>query len=110
MLLLKAIGWIIWLIVAFLAVSWAYGMRTYAKAGQPFQRATAVQTFFLSVISLVFLLTDYSKLHILWVGPVCFLGAIFLALSGIPILSPLVMLATRVFVEIVLVGVQRPRN
>ena len=108
--MLKAIGWTIWVIVAFLAVSWAHGMRTYAKAGQPFQRATAVQTFFLWVIAFIFLLTDYSKLHILWVGPVCFLGASLLAVSGVPILSPLVMLATRVFVEMVLVGVQRPRS
>ncbi len=69
--------------------------------------ATAVQTLFLWIIALVFLLMDYSKLHILWVGPVSFLAASFLVLSGVPLLSPLVIFATRAFVEIVLLGAER---
>lgn len=108
--MLTIIGWIVWSVVAILAGAWAYGLRTFARTSQPFQMATAVQTLFLWIIALIFLLTDYSKLHILWVGPVSFLAASFLALSGVPLLSPLVILATRAFVEIVLVGVVRVRK
>ena len=101
----QIIGWAIWSIVVFLAISFAFGCRTYAKTGRGFQWATGILTFFLWFIAVLFLVSDWNKFHILWVVPMSFFAATFLASRGIPILSPLVLFATRVFLNIVLIGV-----
>lgn len=104
------IGWIAWSVVAFLALSFAYVCRKYASQGLGFQWATGVQTLFLWVIAFVFLLSPVNKLHILWVTPIAWLLSQFIALSGIPILSPLVLLVTRVFLDIVCFPYRRQRQ
>lgn len=104
------LGWLVWTILAFFAISWAHGLRTYARAGQSFTNATAVQTLFLWALAILFLVSDHSKLHILWLAPASFFLGMFLALSGIPILTPLVLLITKAFVSLVLVGVRQPRE
>jgi hypothetical protein len=103
----SVIGWIAWLVVAYLALTFAYGCRKYAAAGQGFQWVTGVQTFFWWVIAVVFLVTPLNKLHIIWLVPLGFFSAQFIALAGIPILSPLVHLATRMFLALILVGVRK---
>ncbi len=103
----SVIGWIAWAVAAYLALTFAYGCRKYAAAGQGFQWATGVQTFFWWVISVVFLVAPLNKLHIIWLLPVGFLSGSFIALGGIPILSPVVLLLTRMFLALVLVGVKR---
>ena len=104
----SVIGWIAWVGVVFLAVTFAYGCRKCAAAGQDFQWATGVQTFFWWVIAVVFLITPFNKLHIIWLVPLGFFLAQFVALAGIPILSPLILLVTRMFLALVLIGVKRP--
>jgi hypothetical protein len=107
--MLSILAWTIWAIVAFLAVSWAYGLRAYTKKGQSVPIAMAVQTLFLWVIAVVFLFVSYSKLHILWVIPLCFVLSFYLTLARrVPILTPVVMWFTGLFVEIVLLGLKRP--
>ncbi len=107
--MLSILSWTIWAIVAFLALSWAYGLRVYTKKGQSVPIATAVQTFFLWVIAVVFLFSGYSKLHILWVAPICFVASFYLTLARrVPILTPMVMWFTGLFVEFVLLGLKRP--
>jgi hypothetical protein len=90
-----------------LAVSFAFGCRSYAKSGH-FQWATGVQTFFFWLIAILFLVFRWNKLHILWVTPVAFFMSLFLVLGGIPILSPLVLFATRIFLGIILIGIKKP--
>lgn len=104
---LSVIGWIAWAVVAYLAVTFAYGCRRYAATGQGFQWATAVQTFFWWLISVVFLLTSLNKLHIIWLLPVGFFSAQFIALGGVPILSSAIRFATRMFMGLILVGVRK---
>jgi len=104
----QIIGWIIWGILAFFAVSFAFGCRSYTKSGQGFQWATGVQTFFFWAIAISFLVFGWNKLHILWMTPVAFFAAQFLVLVGIPILSPIVLFATRMFLFVVLFGVKKP--
>jgi len=91
------IGWTIWGVTAFLAISFAFGCRRYAKSGQEFQWTTGVQTFFWWIIATLFLIFDWNKLHILWIAPICFFSAQLLVLGGIPILSNFVMFATKGF-------------
>jgi DNA-directed RNA polymerase subunit RPC12/RpoP len=103
----QIIGWVFWAILVFFAVSFAYGCRTYAKLGHGFQWATAIQTFFCWLIAILFLVFGWNKLHILWVAPIAFFSAQFLVL-GVPILTPIVLFATKMFLAIILLGVRKP--
>ena len=103
----QIIGWIIWGIVAIWALSFAFGCRSHTKSGQDFQWATGVQTFFLWLITILFLVFDLNKLHILWIAPAAFFTAQLLVFVGIPILSPLVLFVTRIFLNIVLIGIRK---
>ena len=105
---MEIIGWILWLFVAFLAVTFAFGTRQYAKVGAPFQNATAVQTLFWWLLAVGFLVSDWNKLHLLWSIPVAFLASQMIGLGAIPLLSPLVLIVTRIFVRIILIGVKVP--
>jgi len=103
------LGWAIWAITTLLAISWAFGIRTYAKQRKPFPITTAVQGFFLWLIAVVFLYASYSKLHILWIAPICFLASFFLTLARrVPIVTPVVLWFAGLFVEIVTLGIKRP--
>ncbi len=104
----QIIGWIIWAILAFFAISFVFGCRKYAKSGKGFQWATGVQTFFFWTIAILFLIFGWNKLHILWITPVMFFVAQFLVLGGIPILSPIVLFATKLFLSVILIGVKKP--
>lgn len=102
--MLPIIGWVAWTFSAYLALTWAYSCRRMVRSGQSFQWATAVQTFFCWVIAVVFLFSSLNKLHILWLLPVLFFGAQFLVLAGVPILTPVVLFLTQIFMKLVLVG------
>jgi len=98
------IEWVTWSIVVLLALYFAYGCRAYAKSGRSFNLTVGVQTFFFWTIAIVFLVFGWNKLHMLWVTPIAFFAALFLVLGNVPILSPLVMFATRKFLSVVLLG------
>jgi hypothetical protein len=107
--MLSILGWAVWALVAFLALSWSFGIRDYARKGESVPVATAVQTLFFWVIAVVFLFAGRSKLHILWVAPLGFITSFFLALGRrIPIITPVIMWFTGLLVEIVLLGQKRP--
>jgi hypothetical protein len=103
----QIIGWVVWGIVAFLAISFARGCRSYAKSGQGFQWASGVQTFFWWLIAIIFLIFEWNKLHILWIAPISFFSAQFLVLGSVPILSPIILFATRMFLGIILIGIEK---
>ncbi len=104
----QIIGWIIWTILAFLAISFTFGCRTYAKSGKGFQWDTGVLTFFFWIIAIFFLFFGWNKLHILWIIPTALFTAQFLVLSGIPILSPIILFATKIFLSVILIGIKKP--
>lgn len=106
----QIIGWTVWGIVAFLAVSFAWGCRSYSKSGQGFQWATGVQTFFWWVIAILFLIFEWNKLHMLWIAPTLFFSAQLLVLGRVPLLSPIILFATRMFLGIILIGVEKPEG
>ena len=106
---LNILGWIIWTITLLLALSWTFGVRSHVSKGVGIPHATAVQVFFLWAIVLVFRLFAFSKLHILWVAPVCFIASIYLTLARrVPILTPAVLWFAGLCMELALVGVKRP--
>ena len=108
--MLEILGWILWLGVAFLCVSFAVGCRLYAKRGQGFQWGTAIQTLFWWILAILFLVTKWNKLHLIWLAPAAFFAAPFLALGTTPILSPLIRMLTYLFMQIVLLGISDERR
>ena len=110
-ILLTILGWLAWCVVAYLAITFVYGTRMYAKSGVPLNSITCVQTFLWWAIALTFLFSNLSKLHIIWLVPISFLGARFIALSGFPpIVADISLLLTQIFLSIILLGVRVPRG
>jgi hypothetical protein len=103
----QIIGWFTWLFDVYLALTFAYGCRKSAVAGVGFQWATAVQTFFWWIIAIIFLITSWNKLHIIWIMPVGFISASFITLGNIPIISHIVLVVTRLFMSVILFGVKK---
>ena len=106
-IVLSIIGWVAWTFSAYLALSFAYGCRKTVRSRSfyyPLLWPTAVQTFFWWVIAIVFLFTPFNKLHILWLLPALFFGAQFLVHSRIPILTPVILFLTGIFMKLVLFG------
>jgi hypothetical protein len=98
------IGWVAWTFSAYLALTFVYGCRKTVRSGKSFQWATAVQTFFWWVIAVVFLFIPLNKLHILWLLPILLFSAQFLVLTGVPILMPVILFLTQVFMKLILFG------
>jgi len=108
---LSVLGWIIWIIIFLLALSWTFGVRKYVSKGSGIPHATAVQLFFLWAIALVFRFFSFNKLHILWVAPLCFFASIYLTLARhVPIVTPVVLWFAGLCMEIALMGVKRPKQ
>jgi hypothetical protein len=103
----QIIGWIIWGIFASIAIVWTFGCRFYVKHGRGIHHVTAMQTFSFWFIAVLFLLYDWNKFHLFWVAPVSFLVAQLLVSGGIPIVSCVAMLATKIFLGIILIGIDQ---
>jgi hypothetical protein len=82
--MLQIIGWIVWGIVTFLAIALTRGWvrRSYSRQGKAYQMATWVQTFFLWVIVILFLVFEWNKLHLIWIAPILFFSAQVLVFLG----------------------------
>lgn len=106
----QIIGWIIWIILVFLVFSFAFGCRSYAKSGRGFQWTTGTQTLFLLLITILFLKFDWNKLHILWIAPSTLFLAQLTISGGVPILSPLILFFTRMFLNVILIGIKKSNS
>lgn len=105
--MLSVADWLVWAIDIFLAASWTYGIRLATRQGESVSIPTAIQTLFFWIIAIVFFLTDHSKLHILWVVPLCFLTSLLVTFVRVPILGPLIRWMTGLFLVLALAGVKR---
>jgi hypothetical protein len=90
----------IYVIAIFLALAWAFGIRTYTKRGTGTTMATVNTTmlFFISLIMLPIL--ELSALHFLWIYPVS-------VVIGMLSLSPpfsILSYPGRIFASIVCIG------
>jgi hypothetical protein len=103
----EIIGWIIWGIITLLAISWAYGCRVYFAQKSGFQIATGLQTFSWWIISLVFFVFPLNKLHILWVAPLAFWAARIIVYFPVPIITPVILFFTNIFLILILIGVKK---
>ena len=71
--MLTTFEWIVWAVAVFIALSLTYGAVRRLLAKQPVMRATLYQGIFLWAVSLFLLFTPtISKLHLIWIVPICF--------------------------------------
>ncbi len=71
--MLEIFEWIVWGIAIFIALSLTYGAVRRLMAKQPVMKATLYQGIFIGVASLFLLFSpSVSKLHLIWIVPVCF--------------------------------------
>lgn len=98
-------GWIVWGLLAGLAIFLALGARISTKSGYNFTKAIAVQTFLLWLSLILFLFFDCNKLHLLWITPAIFIGVNLI--GGIPIISHILFICTWIFMKIILIGCKK---
>lgn len=101
----KLIGWVLWLLLLLLALSWLRGVRRYVSKGESVSYYTIIQTTFLWVILLTFLFASLNKLHILWVTPLAFFGTY--VLLAIPVLGGAILSISKIFTTIMCTGVKK---
>ncbi len=119
----QIIGWTAWGIVVLVAGLLSYGCRSHVKHRQYFNLGAGVQMLCFWVIVILFLIFEWNKLHLLWIAPLSFLVtslffSYLLAFAKLPmplililfgLLSPILM-ATRIFLGILLIGIEKPSN
>ncbi len=103
----QIIGWIIWGIITLWAIILVLASRASAKLGQTLQPAAGATILFLWIIVVLFCLFDWNKLHILWLAPLSFFTAHFLAARRLPVLSPMISSISRFFLSVVFMGIER---
>ncbi|MDD5010722.1 MAG: hypothetical protein PHQ00_01210 [Phycisphaerae bacterium] len=103
-------GWILWGILVFYVILMAWACRAYTNPGDKnlfkctLQWANIIQAVFFLVVTILFLIFRWNKLHILWVIPVIFLCSNFFVAYNVPIFSPLIIYITKVYLSIILIG------
>lgn len=104
----EIIGWVIWGIIALLALYFTFGWRHSISEGESLSWAIGFQTLSFWVIAIVFLFAPWNKLHILWITPVAFIFAQFTTgIVRIPIISPIVLFLTDLFLRLILIGIKK---
>ena len=102
----QTIGWIIWGILALLAVWGVFINRKQVKSGQDFNFSGGMVILFVWIIAVLFLVFGWNKLHILWVLPIALFSVPFFITEKIPAISSLTIFLTKVFGGGVLVGIE----
>lgn len=98
------IGWIAWSFVVFLTLSYVRGFRLYARSGQPFSFMTGLQTLLLYTVAFIFLFSQASKLHILWILLLIYFRPLLFYLQY----APLMIFFVRLLVRISIIDVKCP--
>ena len=104
----KIIGWTIWSIITFLAIWGVYSWRKKVESGEEFDWTPYSITLSFWVISILFLIFDWHKLHLLWIVPIAFMTISSAVLNQTPIVSSILLFAIQLFQKIALVGVKTP--
>ena len=102
----QIIGWIIWSVTTLLAITGIVKCRKTGRSENGFDGITGILTFSLWLISILFLVFDWNKLHILWTAPIVLLLIPYLMRKEIPIVSPTILTTTAIFLTIILAGIK----
>jgi len=98
--------WIVWIISLLIFIYFLYGIRNDAKTDKPIHIVTLVQVILLLFSPVIFLFHDWSKFHLLWVVPTCFiLGWIIgFIILPVPVIGDILRNISLIFAYIFLSG------
>ena len=75
---MEFIGWILWIIVFYLAITWTIGVKGFLLMGLGETQINYITIILFWTVFIIFLITDISKLHIFWVAPLSYIIALIL--------------------------------
>jgi hypothetical protein len=70
-MLLDALQWGTWVVSLLVFIGWLSQVRNDAKHNKPIHMAILVQTIFLLLAPISFVISSWNKFHLLWVVPMC---------------------------------------
>lgn len=99
--------WVVFLIhVIFFNVGWVFGCRRYLKTQGGFTYNSASVALLLTVTTVIFLMSDVNKLHLLWITPLISFVLPVIDLFSIPIFGKIYLMIVILFSRIITVGVR----
>ena len=108
MSLIDIFGYLLYIILIFVTVTWMYGVRI-----KNIQYTTALGSLYLLVLTIIFPLCGVSFLNILWLAP---LGVIlstlfnFILIYKIPVLTILFRIILDAYVSLLRIGLNRKKD
>jgi hypothetical protein len=102
--MLTWVGWVLWAFTASSGLSIAWGCRRNANTQRGFHPGTAVIAFYFCAVAALFLLMPWNKLHLAWLIPVGYLAGPLATFRVVPLVSPILLTLSRLFIGLVLLG------
>ena len=104
--MIPVLEWLIWGFGASLAVGFVLIMRKEARRGAPILIGMIMQTALMFCCAALFVIEPWSKFHLLWILPGCFLVSFLgLPLLTIPLLGTILRVVLLAFARLFLIGV-----
>ena len=92
-------GWGLWILLLIQAITWFLGCRFYLKTRGGVTPMSLTQSLFFSILTIVFLLSEINKMHIIWLTPTVWMSVHLLA--EIPIIGKTRIYADGIFFEFI---------
>ncbi len=107
LMLMAALQWGVWILSLLVFIGWLRQMRKDAKNNQPVHMATLIQTIFLLLAPISFILFPWGKFHLLWAVPVCLVLSWITSfvIMRIPIIRALLTLVFLSIGRVLLIGI-----
>ncbi len=103
--IIQIVGYILYAILIFITITWAYGVRV-----KPLVYSTVLSSLSFLITAIVFSLTEINKIHLLWVIPIVYLGAFLnITLMQIPIISTLLRIICDIYTSILMIGIDKAK-
>lgn len=92
-------GWGLWILLLIQTVTWFLGCRFYLETRGGVTPISLTQSLFLSILTIVFLLSEINKMHIIWLAPIMWISVYLLA--EIPVIGKARLYADGIFFRFV---------
>jgi len=80
--MLELLGWLNWMVAVVLAISWTIGCWRTARSPEGVSWAPVIQALSFYIVSVLFLVFGWNKMHILWLLPLIVFVAPFITTLG----------------------------
>ena len=98
----QIIGWIIWSLITFLGIAGIYYCRKSANSEQGLDFISSTYICCLWLISILFLVSDWNKLHIIWSAPIILFLIPTIIRKNVPVISSIMAYSIGAFLTVIL--------